>query len=974
MLASFPIPRLTINSLVHASKLNPNFSVDFDLTGVPKTGAFIGRKSDLDMIEKYLKPDQVATRRNIYVIHGMGGMGKTQLAIEYARIHKKAYTSFFWLDGKTEESLIKSLLSVVSRLPNGKIANINLRQMKGLEESRKMAQKVLDWFAIRDNTQWLLVYDNIDRTSYEADEPHKSADSSTSYDITSYFPKGDSGSIIITTRLQRLVSLGSGLHLEKLSDVDGLLILEKHAGQTFRTVCEVASLADSTDISLWDPGQSFASPYTCLPINMYQDELFGIPFLGRRRLNLPSRALVLKCLANTILDAVLLVQRLGCLPLALVFAGSYISKTTIANYLKLYEKSWKDLHTTMKNRPDYPERTIITTWQISYDELKLKDKSAANLLCLWGYIDNQELWYELLTWDHHFDEYYGGDIWLQEKAPCWLRAVMKTEIEFQRTIDMLLGYSLIQRNQNSDSYTIHIVVHDWIRTTINADNNENLLQVAVTTIGLAVPDDDGVHFWTTHRRLLPHISRLLQDWPCTSEDWKLAEGVDACSYLVALINLGDCLLNQHRLVEADALYLRALRGSETTFGTESGLTQRAVSSYGIICEMDGRLAEAEALYKRALARREKIVGADHPRTLNIINNLGRLYGKQGRSTDAEAMYQRALAGKKRACGIESSSTLNAMCNIALLYMSQGRFAEAEDMCKQVLSVGEKIHGPDHPSMIDAVAILGGVYIGCGRLVEAEPLLERVFNCKETLLGINHQHTLGAIYDLGLLYYKQDRFGEAELLFEQVVNGRKMLLGINHEHTLYAIHNLGAVYYEQDRLEEAEALLKQAVNGRKILLGINHEDTLDAIHNLGLVYYEQDRLEKAKALFEQTVNGRKTLLGIDHEDTLHAIHNLGLLYYKQDRLEEAEAYLKQALMGKENLLGLDHKSTLVAAELLFYIYEKEGKIEEANALRQRLSLDVEAAGHGDSARKVKSRAWRRRRRTWKTKVKFRSRAL
>jgi len=52
----------------------------------------------------------------------------------------------------------------------------------------------------------------------------------------------------------------------------------------------------------------------------------------------------------------------------------------------------------MKRRVDYPERTIITTWQISFNEVERRDTGAAKLLRLWGYLDNQELWYQLLQW------------------------------------------------------------------------------------------------------------------------------------------------------------------------------------------------------------------------------------------------------------------------------------------------------------------------------------------------------------------------------------------------------------------------------------------------------------------------------------------------------------------------------------------------------------------------------------------------
>lgn len=98
-------------------------------------------------------PGEALDRRKICVVHGLGGIGKTKLAIEYARIHKASYTSFFWLDRKTEESLIQSLLIIALRFPKSQIAAVDAREIKGFEESRKRAQKVLQWFALNRNTQ-----------------------------------------------------------------------------------------------------------------------------------------------------------------------------------------------------------------------------------------------------------------------------------------------------------------------------------------------------------------------------------------------------------------------------------------------------------------------------------------------------------------------------------------------------------------------------------------------------------------------------------------------------------------------------------------------------------------------------------------------------------------------------------------------------------------------------------------------------
>lgn len=199
-------------------------------------------------------PGEVSDRRKICVVYGLGGMGKTQFAIEYARLHKAVYSSFFWLDGKTEESLIQSLLLIAPRLPEGQIPDVDIHEIKGSKESKKRAQEVLHWFALKGNTQWLLVFDNIDKTSYEEEPFDQNTESSPSYDVTQYFPRGDMGSIIITTRLQRLVSLGSHVYLRKLDVLDGILILEKHAGRSLKRSGSHSALTDTCEIKEWDPG------------------------------------------------------------------------------------------------------------------------------------------------------------------------------------------------------------------------------------------------------------------------------------------------------------------------------------------------------------------------------------------------------------------------------------------------------------------------------------------------------------------------------------------------------------------------------------------------------------------------------------------------------------------------------------------------------------------------------------------------
>ena len=211
-------------------------------------------------MEKHLVPSLDKNKRKILVICGLGGIGKTQLAVEYARTHKDAYTSVLWLNGETEESLIQDLACTAFRLPNGQVRNLG-KEVNSAEKLREEAGMTLDWLTTEGNRNWLLILDNIDNT-VSWDSPEKDMKGSNCYDIMSYFPTCDMGSIIITTRLQSLKVLGDSIHLEKVNDSSGLKMLESYSGRSLKTESQHRSTIDSvTKIEDYVPGQSHSLSY-----------------------------------------------------------------------------------------------------------------------------------------------------------------------------------------------------------------------------------------------------------------------------------------------------------------------------------------------------------------------------------------------------------------------------------------------------------------------------------------------------------------------------------------------------------------------------------------------------------------------------------------------------------------------------------------------------------------------------------------
>jgi hypothetical protein len=97
-------------------------------------------------------------------------------------------------------------------------------------------------------------------------------------------------------------------------------------------------------------------------------------------------------------DAVMLAKELDGLPLALATAGAYLDQTVISfsDYLRLYQASWTILLKASPELSSYEDRTLYSTWQLSFDHVKQRNELSAKLLRLWAYFDNQDIWFELL--------------------------------------------------------------------------------------------------------------------------------------------------------------------------------------------------------------------------------------------------------------------------------------------------------------------------------------------------------------------------------------------------------------------------------------------------------------------------------------------------------------------------------------------------------------------------------------------------
>ncbi|KAJ5240408.1 uncharacterized protein N7469_001999 [Penicillium citrinum] len=850
------------------------FDVPLNLTDVPVIANFVGRQGELDQLWQYLRPTDSQSQK-VAVIHGLGGIGKTQLAVRFARDHKYDFTAIFWLNGKDRDTLVQSLGSILPQLPSQSY----LDEAMNDEEVEERARYVLKWLAMKGNQHWLIIFDNIDQ--YAPLSGHNSVE----YDIAEFFPGADHGSIIITSRLQRLSELGKSFPVHRLDSKDSiqLLLQSSHLSVRNITVKDIES----------DP------------------------------------------------DVVALTNRLDGLPLALVIAGAFMRETgsSIAEYLQYYQESWSELQSQSYPGRQYQQGNILQTWMISYREVQKRDMSAASLLLFFACFDNRDLWYGLVKSGCH-SSYVPA---------CLKRVIsseLKFKIAVQALIGFSLLEAKQQDGSYTmhpvlQAWCLHLVTtcRDLASTRFN--------ELALISVGYSVPSSYSKNYSELQQRLIPHanyvryrnltddniaiwgalhdLGRLYYDQGKLNESEEMYQqalvgkqknlGPEHTSTLDTVHKLGTLYSDQGRFNEAEEMYQRALSGRKKVLGLRDASTYETVNNLGVLYKDQGKFKKAEEMYQWALEGYEKTLDPFHPSALNPVNNLGFLYYQQGRLKEAEEMYQRALEGYEKTLGPDHPSTLNPVNNLGLLYSQQGRLKEAEEMYQRALEGYEKTLGPDHPSTLNPVNNLGLLYSQQGRLKEAEEMYQRALEGYEKALGPDHPSTLNPVNNLGLLYYQQEKLEEAEMMYQFCLAGKKRILGQDHISTLDTVYNLGLLYFQQGKLEEAEKMYQQALEGYEKSLGLYHRSTLTTVNNLGLLYSEQGKLKEAEEMYHRALAGKERVLGLDQISTLTTVHNLGNLYENQGRLMEAGEMFQRAMLGYGETLGPDHRRTRRLAQRL-----------------------------------------------------------
>jgi tetratricopeptide (TPR) repeat protein len=209
----------------------------------------------------------------------------------------------------------------------------------------------------------------------------------------------------------------------------------------------------------------------------------------------------------------------------------------------------------------------------------------------------------------------------------------------------------------------------------------------------------------------------------------------------SLNNLALLYYFQGRYSEAEPLFLQALELNKHLLGQEHSHVAIDLNNLALLYNAQGRYSEAEPLFSQALELNKRLLGQEHPLVALNLNNLALLYYFQGRYSEAEPLFVQTLSLKKRLLGEEHPGVALSLSNLAALYNAQGRYSEAEPLFVQALELSKLMLGEEHPDVAFSLRDLAGFYNAQGRYSEAQPLSVQALVIFEQRLGSVHPQTV-----------------------------------------------------------------------------------------------------------------------------------------------------------------------------------------------------------------------------------------
>jgi tetratricopeptide (TPR) repeat protein len=694
-----PSPSQTGNPSIASSPLQPDKQEKHHLEvwNIPyhQTPFFTGREGLLRQIYNSLTVGKTTALAQPQTINGLGGVGKTQCAVEYAYRHRQEYRYVFWVNAASRETLIAHYLTIASLL--------KLPEQSEPEQFR-VVERVKSWLAEHD--LWLLILDNAD-------------DLNSAY---TFLPTTGTGHILLTTREQAVGPLAHSIEVKEMDSEEGTVMLLRRA----KLLSRDASL-DQANQQEQEQARMIALMMGGLPLALDQAGAYieenactlteYLEAFQRRQADLlrqrgrhgsghpdpvaTSWSLSFEKVEQNNPLASSLMRYCAFLapddiPEDMIVEGAVklgSALQPLANDPTLLHEAIGDLSrfSLIRRRPDHRALSMHRLVQVVLKNTMSQDKQRQ-----WAERAIQAISYVFPL--------VGPTTWPQ----C------------QRYLPHALACAEL-----IGQWQIESIEAAWLLHATGRYLNDRAQYIEAETL--------------LQRALHLYEHTLIPDYPETTTSLKSLVG----PYYV-----------RGKYEQADLLYQRAIPIKEHVLELDHPNTASGLNNLALLYQDQDKYEQAELLLQRALYIYENALGPDHPDTAMGLNNLALLYQDQNKYEQAELLLQRALYIYENALGSGHPNTAMSLNNLARLYQDQGRYEQAEPLFrralhiyeqteilyKRVLNVKEYALGPDFSLAARSLYNLARFYQDQGKYEQAEIFYQQALANWEELLGSDHPNT------------------------------------------------------------------------------------------------------------------------------------------------------------------------------------------------------------------------------------------
>ncbi|MFJ8533444.1 tetratricopeptide repeat protein, partial [Streptomyces sp. NPDC093591] len=774
------------------------------------SGVFVGRRDELAHLRRLLADEgeaAVTQMSGTRAIHGLGGIGKSTLALHYAHTYRRTYALVWWINAVGTEHIVTSLAALSVRLCP------QWATTAGVQERAAWAILWLQW-----HPGWLLVFDNVedpaDLRHYLGTLPdgHHLATSRTATGWHAIAPTMPLGLLDTDAAVDLLCTLALGpehtptpqqrQHAAALAADLGYLplALEQAGAYLFETGTSLADYRDmlgqvmDTAAGGIDPERTIARIWRHTLTAIERRDPQAVTLLDAMAWLAPDD-IPRPLLAPLCPDPRTLGEALGALHAYNMIAFSTDRKTISVHRL---------VQTVLRHRP------------IADSSEHPPGRRDAELLIQRATTDKGT---STIQWEQLLPHIAA----VADSVPPHSSPSTKTAYVYHTAAQHL-------QRQGRDAHSVRLRVAALVQyEQALGDSHPNTL-ASRNNLALAY-------------RQAGDLSRAIPLYEATLAQCEQTFGDTHLNTLTSRNNLASAYQAAGDLSRAIPLYEATLAQCERTLGDSHPNTLTSRSNLAGAYQAAGDLSRAIPLHEATLAQRERTLGDSHPDTLTSRSNLAGAYQAAGDLSRAIPLHEATLSQCEQTLGDTHPHTLTSRSNLASAYQEAGDLERAILLDELALAQREQTLGDSHPDTVTSRNNLALAYQEAGDLQRAILLHELALAQREQTFGETHPKTLTSRNNLASAYRAAGGLDLAIFLYEVTLAQREQTLGDCHPDTLTSRSNLAGAYQDAGDLKRAIPLYEAALAQREQTLGDCHPDTLTSRSNLAGAYQDAGDLKR-----------------------------------------------------------------------------------------------------------------------------------